>query len=168
MKIGGIITNDLANGPGIRVSVFVSGCPHHCEGCHNMELWDFEVGTDFSDAIINKIIAELQKDGIKRDLSILGGEPLAPQNIKEVIYLCAKIREKIPNINIWLWTGYDLENSLKSENKYFICEIIPLVDAIVDGPFLKDFKVGKHLWRGSSNQRIWEKDESGILKLKED
>lgn len=88
MKIARIINNDLANGPGIRTTVFVSGCPIRCLGCHNPELQSFDVGTELAEYIIDRIIASLKKDGIHRDLSILGGEPLADQNINGVLYLC--------------------------------------------------------------------------------
>lgn len=155
MKIGSVITNDLANGTGLRVSVFVSGCPHHCEGCHNPELWDKNVGTEMTSDAIDKIIYELRKDGIKRDLSILGGEPLAPYNIKEVGYLITCIRKKVPDLNIWIWTGYTYED-LRNFDNPDIEYVLSKINVLVDGPFIKEQKVGDHPWRGSSNQRIYD------------
>lgn len=154
MKIASILNNDLANGPGVRTSIFVSGCPHHCPGCHNQELWDGNVGTEVTDATVPYIIDLLTEDGIERGLSILGGEPLAPENIDGVTKLCRAVKEALPNLNIWLWTGYDF-----AEKKF--CDIMNIVDVVVDGRFIADLKPGIHPWRGSSNQKIWVKDPSG-------
>lgn len=159
MRIARILNNDLANGPGIRTSVFVSGCPLHCPGCHNPELQNFDVGVPFSDEIVEKVIASLNKDGIKRNLSILGGEPLAERNIDGVLELCQKVKEAIPETEIWVWTGYDFierfqyspEGSLLEKNFY---GILNTIDVVVDGPFIQSMKPGDHPWRGSSNQRI--------------
>lgn len=158
MKIGRILNNDLANGPGIRTSVFVSGCPIRCPGCHNPELQDYDVGTELDRQVIEKIIAALKKDGIHRDLSILGGEPLAPRNISHVLWLCRKVKDEIPGVKIWVWTGYDFKerfentsNILRQKN---FCDIMDVVDVVVDGPFVESLKPGEHPWRGSSNQRI--------------
>jgi len=150
MKVARIITNDLANGPGIRVSVFVSGCPHHCMNCHNPQLWDPAVGHELSGNILYQILHLLHDNDIKRGLSILGGEPLAPYNLDGTTELCRFIKDKSPNTNIWLWTGYDF-----TEIKNF--DIINYVDGIVDGKFIESLKTGDTLWRGSSNQRIYTK-----------
>lgn len=158
MKIGRVINNDLANGTGVRTSVFVSGCPIRCPGCHNPELQDFDVGTELSEQVIEKIIVVLQKDGIHRDLSILGGEPFAPQNIDGVLWLCQKVKDEIPEIKIWVWTGYDFkerfENTSDELRRKNFCDIMDTIDVVVDGPFVESLKSGEHLWRGSSNQRI--------------
>lgn len=154
MRIANIINNDLANGPGIRTSIFVSGCPHHCPGCHNPELWDDSVGTQVTETTIDQIAALLTEDGIERGLSILGGEPLAPQNIEGVTQLAYALKKRIPNLNIWLWTGYDF-----TEKKF--CDILKVVDVVVDGKFIQELKPGNHPWRGSSNQKIWQKTPSG-------
>lgn len=160
MRIGSIVNNDLANGPGIRTSVFVSGCPHHCAGCHNQELWDFNVGIEMTDATIQQVIALLKEDGIHRGLSVLGGEPLAPENIEGVTELCRKVREAIPEIDIWLWTGYDF-----AEKKF--CDIMNIVNVVVDGKFVESLKPGDHTWRGSANQRIWQKIDGKFITLSE-
>ena len=109
MKIDSIVNNDLANGPGIRTTIFVSGCPHHCPECHNPELWDKSVGTEVSDRTIHQLISLLTENGVHRGFSVLGGEPLAPYNIEGVTEICRAIKEALPNVDIWLWTGYDFD-----------------------------------------------------------
>lgn len=156
MKIANIVNNDLANGPGVRTSIFVSGCPHHCAGCHNAELWDSSIGTEFSEKTVEQVIALLTEYGIKRGLSVLGGEPLAPENIDGVTELCKAVKARLPETEIWLWTGY-----LLTEKKF--CDIMNYVDVVVDGPFVMDLKPGEHLWRGSSNQKIWRKNTHGVF-----
>lgn len=159
MRVARILNNDLANGPGIRTSIFVSGCPLHCPGCHNPELQNFDVGVPFSDEIVEKVIASLKKDGIKRNLSILGGEPFAERNLDGVLELCRKVKKTMPETEIWVWTGYDFierfqyssKGSLLEKNFY---DILNTVDVVVDGPFIQSLKPGNHPWRGSSNQRI--------------
>lgn len=150
MRVAGIVQDDLCNGPGIRTSIFVSGCPHHCKGCHNPHLWDASVGTVCTEKTINQIEQLLKYKGIKRGLSILGGEPLAPHNRDEVLKLCQELKRRIPDLNIWVWTGYKITELTQK----IFSDIINTVDVIVDGPFVMDLKPGYHLWRGSSNQRI--------------
>lgn len=147
MKIARILNNDLANGPGIRTTVFVSGCSLHCPGCHNQELWDYNVGTECTEETIQQIIGLLTEHGIKRGLSILGGEPLDPKNIDGVTHLCRAVKEALPDTEIWVWTGYEF-----TEKNF--CDIMDVVDVVVDGPFVKELKPGEHPWRGSSNQDI--------------
>lgn len=158
MRVAKIVNNDLANGPGVRTTVFVSGCPIHCPGCHNPELQDFKFGTTLSEHLIDEVIALLKVDGIERGLSILGGEPLADQSISGLAYFLQRVKESLPNISIWVWTGYTIEelfkkypDSLTGKNFY---DILNTVDVIVDGPFIEAQKPGEHIWRGSGNQRI--------------
>ena len=147
MRIASIVNNDLANGPGVRTSIFVSGCPHHCPECHNPELWDGTVGKEVSEATINQIVSLLTQNGISRGLSVLGGEPLAPQNIEGVTEVCKAVKKALPDVNIWLWTGYDF-----AEKNF--CDIMDVVDVVVDGKFDISLKPGFHPWRGSANQRV--------------
>lgn len=158
MRIARILNNDLANGPGVRTSVFVSGCPIKCPGCHNPELQDFDVGVELGEHIIQQVIRALKKDGIHRDLSILGGEPFADANIEGVLEICRRVKAEIPDCCIWVWTGYDFRkrfhftsNPLHRKN---FCDIMNTVDVVVDGPFIEEQKPGVHPWRGSANQRI--------------
>lgn len=152
MKIAKILNNDMCNGSGLRTTVFVSGCTHHCEGCHNKSLWDFNVGTEFSQEIISQVIALLTEDGISRDLSILGGEPLHPDNINALTELCRRVKETLPEVQIWIWTGYELHEKI-------FCDIMSYIDIIIDGRFDSNKVSGEHLWRGSSNQKIYKRNE---------
>ena len=167
MKIGAVVNNDLANGPGIRTSIFVSGCPHHCSECHNQELWDFNVGVKLTDAVIEKINDAIAADGINRGVSILGGEPLSVENMPGVLYLITKIKERFPDINIWLWSGYTYD-VLSVSNSPYVAKILKKIDTLVDGPFVKELRAGNHPWRGSSNQKIYTKNSNGIFVEVED
>lgn len=169
MRIAKIVNNDLANGPGVRTTVFISGCPIHCPGCHNPELQDFHVGTLLSEHLIDEVIALLKVDGIKRGLSILGGEPLADGNIPGLAYLLLRVRESLPDCDIWVWTGYTMEDLMNrhsdplTEKNFY--DIINTVNVIVDGPFVEAQKPGEHLWRGSGNQRLLKMENGHYTKL---
>ncbi|NFO99066.1 anaerobic ribonucleoside-triphosphate reductase activating protein [Clostridium botulinum] len=141
-----ILDFDINNGEGIRVSLWVSGCPHECDGCHNANYWDKKVGKEFTFKDINMIVNLLEKD-ISKDFSVLGGEPLAPYNVKEVTEICKEIKFKYPNKNIWIWTGYQYENFKDKE-------IMKYIDVLIDGKFIKELYDSELKWRGSSNQRI--------------
>lgn len=138
---------DISNGPGIRVSIFMQGCAFHCKGCFNQETWDFNSGKVFDDEVINKVI-ELCSNPHIAGLSILGGEPMHPQNIAGTTKLAKTFKEKYPDKNIWAWSGYLYEEYLYNK------EIINYLDVLVDGPYqdkLHDFRLK---WRGSANQRV--------------
>lgn len=147
MRIASILQNDFANGPGIRTTIFVTGCTRNCLGCHNPELHSFIAGVEFTDNTVNQILELLTANGIQRGLTILGGEPCNPSNINEVTRLCRIVKEKQPDCNIWVYTGYQYSD-LKGE------QLLKYVDTIVDGPFDITKTSGYHPWRGSSNQRI--------------
>ena len=153
MKYAKIKKCDVSNGPGVRVSLFVSGCNRHCEGCFNEEAWDFEYGDEFTNKEIDEIINFLEPSYIS-GLSILGGEPLELINQKGIIPLLKKVREVYKDKkNIWLYTGYTYEDILKMPNQE-IKEILKLIDVLVDGEFKEDLKDPLLYFRGSSNQRI--------------
>ncbi len=152
MKITSIKDFDINNGEGIRVSLWVSGCHFKCEGCHGQAYWDNSVGKDFSEDHIDKIVKLLEKD-ISKDLSILGGEPLEPYNIKGVTELCQIIKEEYPDKSIWMWTGNVFDN-IKGFN------VFKYVDVVIDGQFVKELYNEKLLWKGSSNQRCINVQES--------
>lgn len=147
---------DVANGEGVRVSVFVSGCNHHCKGCFNQCAWDFNYGNKFTEEDIDKVITYLDHDYIS-GLSLLGGEPLEPQNQEGLLPLVKKVKEKFPNKNIWCYTGFDFEKDvigkMAKENKTSN-ELVRYLDVVVDGKFEEDKKDLKLRFRGSSNQRI--------------
>ena len=146
--------NDIVDGEGICVSFWTQGCPHHCQECHNPETWDFAKGkTATIDEIVNEIIAAIEANGIHRNFSILGGEPMAPQNSILTMKVIQKIRLKYPHIKIFLWSGYTLEE-LKSIKSIYIGAILRDIDVLIDGRFEQDKRdLTLHL-RGSSNQRI--------------
>lgn len=153
MRYAKINPNDVANGEGICVSLFVQGCPHRCKGCFNPETWDFEGGFEFTDREMNFILEALCINGVQRNFSILGGEPLAPENIETVYNIIKKVRSAFPEIKIYLWTGYCLD---KISYYPLAKKIILMVDYIIDGPFEENKKDLTLKLRGSSNQKIWD------------
>lgn len=155
MRYAKINPNDVANGEGICVSLFVQGCPHRCKGCFNPETWDFDGGFEFTDREMNYILEALQTCYVKRNFSILGGEPMASSNRIEVHYILSRVRKYFPNIKIYIWTGYYLEDLLKEKDP-ITNKILDLIDYIIDGPFEEDKKDLTLKLRGSSNQRIWD------------
>lgn len=153
---------DIANGEGVRISLFVSGCTHHCKGCFNEKAWDFNFGKEFTDIEINKIIDLLKPTYIK-GLSLLGGEPFEPVNQQGLIPLVKKVKEVYPNKDIWCYSGYLFDKQIKDEmlNKYeFTSEFLKYIDIIVDGKFVIEQKKPSLKFRGSTNQRIIKVQES--------
>lgn len=147
---------DVANGPGIRVSLFVSGCTHHCKGCFNEVTWDFNYGKPFTENEIDEIIEYLDKDYIK-GLTILGGEPFEHQNQKGLLPLLRKVREVFPEKSIWCFSGYLFDKQIVGE----MCqkweetkEMLSYLDVLVDGRFIQERKNLSLRFRGSDNQRI--------------
>ena len=153
---------DVANGEGVRVSVFVSGCNHHCKGCFNECAWDFNYGNKFTEKEIDKVIEYLDHDYIN-GLSLLGGEPLEKQNQIGLLPLVKKVKEKFPNKDIWCYTGFDFEKDVvenMSKNNDTTKELLKYIDVIVDGKFEEDKKDLKLKFRGSSNQRVLDVKQS--------
>lgn len=146
MYYGRIKKVDIANGPGVRVSLFVSGCRNHCKGCFQPETWDFHYGQPYNRFTANEIVKALSPEHIS-GLSILGGDPMEPENITEVTTLCYLVKKLYPDKTIWLYTGYRWE-TLKD------LEIMKYIDVMVDGPFIEDLKDISLAYRGSSNQRV--------------
>lgn len=149
MRFSKIKDNDIANGQGIVMSLWTQGCPHHCKGCFNPDTWDFNSGREFTKEDLNYIIENIDKNNIKRNLSILGGEPLCPQNVNGVIKVCKKFKDRYPNKKIYLWTGYILEELNVTQKK-----VLDYIDILVDGKFEEDKKDLSLVMRGSENQRI--------------
>lgn len=150
MRYNKIKPNDIANGGGIVVSLWIQGCVHRCKGCHNPETWNFGEGKEFESKIVDEILEMLDKDGIKRDLSILGGEPLCPANYDGIMTLLSTIKSERPHTRVYLWTGYTLEELLK---RHLIKEF-KNIDILIDGRFEEDKKDLTLKYRGSSNQRV--------------
>ena len=149
MRYTEIKDNDIANGEGIVMSLWTQGCPHHCKGCFNTETWDFNGGKEFTDIDKDYIFKNIDNYNIKRNLSILGGEPLCPQNVKGVIDLCKEFKNVYPNKLIYLWTGYVIDNLDKTQK-----EILNYIDVLIDGKYEETLKDLTLKLRGSSNQRI--------------
>jgi anaerobic ribonucleoside-triphosphate reductase activating protein len=152
-----IRTCDIANGEGVRVSLFVSGCTHHCKGCFNEAAWDFAYGEPFTKKTENEILAALEPDFID-GLTLLGGEPMEPENQRALMPLLRRFREKFGDAKtLWIYTGCVLETDLKAESRWrteVTDEMLSLTDVLVDGPFLEAKKDISLQFRGSSNQRI--------------
>lgn len=147
---------DVANGPGVRVSLFVSGCTHHCKGCFNEAAWDFKYGNKFTDLQKNIILKQLENDFIS-GITILGGEPFEFINQEGILPLLKEVRKKFPNKSIWVYTGYLFDKNIVQEmsNKNNVTkQLLEIVDVIVDGKFELDKKNLRLKFRGSSNQRI--------------
>ena len=152
-KYAGLMTNDFVNGEGVCVSYFAQGCPHRCEGCFNPETWDFNGGKDIPDDIRGQIIKAICANGITRNFSVLGGEPLCEENIEEVENIIIGVRAAFPDIKIFVWTGYTLEQ-LTIKNNPHINNILTHIDVLIDGPFIESQKDLTLKLRGSKNQRI--------------
>ena len=153
MRYAGINYNDMCAAPGVSVTLFTQGCPHHCEGCHNPETWDFNGGKEFTPEVLKKIVAGLTKNGIKRSFCIMGGEPLCEQNTLLTLMTIQYVKQHLPEVKIYLWTGYYYEELLKSPDPK-IPLILKEVDVLVDGPFVKPLRDITLKMRGSSNQNI--------------
>lgn len=145
---------DIANGVGVRVSLFVSGCTHRCKNCFNQEAWDFEYGQKFDEDTQNKLLEMLSPSYIK-GLSLLGGEPFEPSNVKGLLDFVKKV-SKLENKDIWAYTGYTLEQLLarEGEDGKNTRELLSYIDILVDGPFIEEKKSLRLRFRGSANQRL--------------
>lgn len=147
---------DIANGPGVRISLFVSGCPHHCKGCFNEVTWDFTYGKPYTQETLNHILELLKPDYIK-GITFLGGEPMAPSNQEVVLNTIRQIKEHYTNKDIWLYTGYLLDTDIMGkmvDTLPHTREILSYIDVLVDGPFIEEQKNLNLQFKGSENQRI--------------
>jgi anaerobic ribonucleoside-triphosphate reductase activating protein len=152
-RYSAIIPNDVVNGEGVCVSFFVQGCPHHCLGCFNEETWDFRDGQPYSPDVKWTIIKAISANNITRNFSVLGGEPLAPQNIDMTWEVIDAVRHAYPHITITLWTGYTFEE-LTANSDENLLNILNTIDILVDGPFIEAEKDLSLKLRGSRNQHI--------------
>lgn len=156
MNYATLRTHDVANGPGVRVSLFVSGCTHRCPGCFNAEAWDFGYGEPFTEAIADKIIAALSPDYIK-GFSLLGGEPFEPCNQAALAPLLERIKKEYPDKTVWCYSGYDFEKDIRVHrlgDAEVTDRMLACIDVLVDGEFVESKKDLSLRFRGSSNQRI--------------
>ncbi|MFZ7129737.1 anaerobic ribonucleoside-triphosphate reductase-activating protein [Avibacterium avium] len=142
---------DIVNGEGTRCTLFVSGCEHECKGCYNQKSWSFSAGVPFDKAMEDQIIRDLQDQRIKRQgLSLSGGDPLHPRNVPTLLALVKRVKRECPEKDIWLWTGYKLAelNDLQRQ-------MLPYIDVLIDGKFIKEQADPSLIWRGSANQVIY-------------
>lgn len=156
MNYAAIRTCDVANGPGVRVSLFVSGCTHRCKGCFNESLWDFAAGEPFTETVEVRII-EASAPSYIDGLTLLGGEPFEPSNQECLVPFLRKWRMAYPAKNVWCYTGCVLESDLLKPTSWrtpFTDEMLSMIDVLVDGPFVESLKDISLRFRGSSNQRI--------------
>ena len=147
MRYNKIRKMDISNGPGVRVSIFMQGCTFNCKECFNPETHDFNGGKEFNDDVIQEVL-ELCKDDSIVGLSILGGEPMHPNNIEGTTKLAKEFKEKYPNKTIWAWTGFLFDRDLKDK------EVLKYIDVLVDGQFVEELKDPRLKYSGSSNQRV--------------
>jgi anaerobic ribonucleoside-triphosphate reductase activating protein len=156
MKYATIKEIDVANGPGIRVSLFVSGCTHHCKGCFNPETWNFNYGDDFTSEVEDRIL-EAMKPAYIKGFSLLGGEPFEPQNQEALLPFLRRVKAAYPDKTIWCYSGYDFEKDMLTGNLgpwEVTHEMLTLIDVLVDGEFVLEKKNPNLRFRGSENQRV--------------
>lgn len=155
MRYADIKKMDISNGEGIGVSLFVQGCHFHCKNCFNSSTWDFDSGKEWTEETKNIFLDLIDKPHIKR-VSILGGEPLADENIEEIYKLLIQIRDYFPDKKIWLYTGYDFDTEINdlNFNNAFRLVTISLCDVLIDGRFVDELKDFSLKWKGSSNQKV--------------
>ena len=156
MYYGNIKKYDIADGPGVRVSLFVSGCRHHCKGCFNSETWDFNFGQPYTQETEQEILEALKPPYIT-GFTLLGGEPFEPENQVVLVKLLSKIREFYPKLNIWCYSGYLYDVDMIEGGRAYTDvtkEMLSYIDTLVDGPFIEAEKDLRLKFRGSRNQRI--------------
>ena len=144
---------DIADGPGVRVSIFMQGCTFHCKECFNKETHDFNGGKEFTDQTIHRVLELCENENIA-GLSILGGEPLHQKNIEGTTKLAKAFKEKFPNKTLWTWTGFSFDKELKDK------EVLKYVDVLVDGQYIPELKDPNLKYSGSSNQRVIDVQQS--------
>ena len=153
MNYAAIKNCDIANGPGVRVSLFVSGCTHHCPGCFNEVAWDFNYGQPFTQEIMDRIVQMLRPDYI-RGLTLLGGEPFEPENQSAIVQLLRQVKRELPQKSIWAFSGYLFDRDILSGRLGDTQEYLSYLDVLVDGPFIEAQKNLSLRFRGSENQRL--------------
>ena len=147
---------DIANGPGVRVSLFVSGCTHHCKGCFNTQAWDFQYGDPFTEEVQEQIFSYLDHDYME-GITLLGGEPMEPENQEGLLPFVRELKRRFPEKSIWCFTGYDFEKDILGsmmKTSQTTRELVPLFDVMVDGKFEEELRNLSLKFRGSENQRI--------------
>lgn len=162
MRLAGLNKNDFTDGCGVCVSLWVQGCPHHCPECFNPETWDFEGGQPAPADLKGQIVKAICANGIERNFSVLGGEPLCDENLDGVLTIITAVRTAYPNIKIYIWSGYTFAELLNKKDKR-INQILKQANYLIDGKYEKDLRDITLPLRGSSNQKIIELDKEKIL-----
>ena len=160
MRYAGLNKNDFTAAPGVSVTFYTQGCPHHCPGCHHPETWNFAGGKEFTPEVIDEILEALTANNIMRSLAIQGGEPLCVENEFLTLLIVTAVKEKFPDIKIYIWTGYYF-NSLP--NTPYIKQILELTDCLIDGPYIEEERDITLPMRGSRNQNIIYFDNNKII-----
>lgn len=153
MRYSGLIKNDITAAPGLCVSFFTQGCPHHCPGCHNPETWDFNRGKEFTNDTLKEILEALTAQNIHRDLCIMGGEPLCQENAFLTRLIIQEVRKHAPDTKIYIWSGYTYEELKRSGDPHII-DSLRLADVLIDGPYIEAERDITLPMRGSRNQRV--------------
>ncbi len=153
MRYSGLIKNDITAAPGICVSFFTQGCPHHCPGCHNPDTWAFDRGKEFTNQTMEDIIEALTAQNIHRDLCIMGGEPLCEENAFLTCLVMMEVKKRVPEAKIYIWSGYTYEE-LKQKTNPHIIDSLRLADVLIDGPYIEAERDITLDMRGSRNQQI--------------
>lgn len=153
MRYSGLIKNDITAAPGLCVSFFTQGCPHHCSGCHNPETWDFNRGKEFTNDTLKEILEALTAQNIHRDLCIMGGEPLCQENAFLTRLIIQEVRKHAPDTKIYIWSGYTYEELKRSGDPHII-DSLRLADVLIDGPYIEAERDITLPMRGSRNQRV--------------
>ena len=173
MNYGTIKNCDIANGAGVRVSLFVSGCRNHCPGCFQPETWDFAYGQPFTGETEEELL-RLLKPSYINGLTLLGGDPFEPENQRALLLFLRKVRAAYPEKDIWAYTGYTWEQLISGTHRVSLpetVEMLSLIDILVDGPFIQEKKDIRLHFRGSDNQRVIDAKRSlasGIIQTKND
>ena len=162
MRYAGLMKNDIVDGENVCVSFWTQGCPFHCENCHNPETWDFDGGYEVPEDIRGEIVKAISANGITRNFSVLGGEPLCEQNLDLVCNIITSVRTAYPNIKIFIWSGYTFKELLERQDERIIC-ILKQANYLIDGRYEDKLRDVTLPLRGCSNQQIIKLDELEIL-----
>ena len=149
MRYSGVIYNDITAAPGLCVTFFTQGCPHQCHGCHNPQTWDFEGGIEFTPDVLDKIVKGLTAQDIQRNFCVMGGEPLCAENEFLTLLVIKTVKEKLPNIPVYIWTGYTYEELARQGGH--MTHILKMADYLIDGPYIESLRDITLEMRGSSN-----------------
>lgn len=164
MRYSGLILNDIAAAPGLCVSFFTQGCPHRCYNCQNPETWDFDGGKEFTVDTLNEILNGLTAQGIKRNLCIMGGEPLCPENAFLTYMVVKQVKDTLPETKIYVWTGYTIEQLVNNSHPK-VRDILQMIDVLIDGPYIDEERDITLEMRGSRNQRILDLSENFLYNI---